>query len=743
MQENKTISLYANAIADGQKRRLLAAYRSYVSLARNLESIVSRHQTASLATVQVQELFPDISAGNPWSVGLPKSIAREAYTDFLINKNAPQGQTYCFVSWDKSTPDNTSGIMSVPEGYVMQSESNSLPHRIERYVAAHPKGALLKDTVFIINGNYALTYQNPQPDATVESVFNDTKAQKGFCCMLDILAQLPEDLYAITEKQLRTAQDEALASALTEPFENMILTSLAVLAEETERIIKKTASRRQSENYFYQAESNGFIPSASRFQDYINIRHLMHHQWDTLDNLGRYTFYNTEKNVSLRNRFLDSYSRLCDKPLSGRVKAYINAAADFIPLAAGLNPNFFVRGAGESNNKFLTRIKEYHRQNPDSQLLVETGYANADDKKKALVKNIQKVLPSAEIIDVKEMDIDHFMERIKNHLIQKKFLDVFAQIEYGLCQRSLFRGKTQTALKCWQDAGTDGLLTPAEVTLWANYKKLRNELSHKVVDETLNNELQQNFSPFLYAAITLEEKIKAQSPKVYLVEGNIFCAVHADGLEVEVDFAEKRVLKVSDSSANRRRVKAAGNKMQRTYSEEYPNGLSITIAGTNIIACRLTDGTQIDFKSRKITYPDKSRFYFNSADHYSLTAGNAKILTDNRFMVINYIRNGKSVTIGKNETILLPNGHNLQIGADGSLKEETKRDNNSRKTIVSYNKDNRPALGFADGTLLTLAPNNASLSHNGIKLTYLTRKEFAESYKQPFPPAMLKKNNER
>lgn len=746
MVENNAISLHASAVTDGQKKRLLTAYRDYVSAVRNLESIVTRHHLSSLAAVQVKELFPNIENGNPWDVTPVTLKEKKAYTDFLVNKITPEQQNYCFISWNKITTDtnNRQGILSVPENYEMQCESNSLPHRIERYVAAFPKEALLKDTVFIINGNYALKYEHPKPDATVRETFADVQAEKGFRCMLDILAQLPENLYTVTEKELRTAQNEALASELTSPFENMILSTLSSLAEETTRILKKTASRRQTDNYFYQAENSGFIPSATRFQDYINIRHLMHHQWDTLDNLGYYTFYNTEKNNSMRRRFIDSYIKLCDKPLSGRVKAYIAAAADFTSLIVGLNPNLMVRRAGESNNKFLSRLKTYSRENPDAQLLIETGYVDTEDKKKSLIKNIRKTIPTAEIIDEKEIDITGFMERIKKHLIQKKFLDIFAKIEYSLCQRSLLLGKSQTALKCWQDAAADGLLTPTEVTMWANYKKLRNRLSHQLADEAINTELEQNFTAFLYATIKLDDKIIAQKPKVYLVEGNIFRAIHSNGLEVEVDFAEKRVLKVSDTEKKQHRQRKVLNKTQRIYSEEYSNGLSIAIAGTEITACRLSDGTQIDFKAGKITHPDNSRFYFNSYDHFCLISGDTKILTDSRFVVVNYIHNGKSVTVGKNETVLLPRGQTLKIGADGSIKEEIRKEKDDRKITISYNnKTASPIMRFADGTCLIVSPFNSELSHNGIKLTYLTRKEFAESYNNQSPQPLFKKNNQR
>ena len=88
----------------------------------------------------------------------------------------------------------------------------------------------------------------------------------------------------------------------------------------------------------------------------------------------------------------------------------------------------------------------------------------------------------------------------------------------------------------------------------------------------------------------------------------------------------------------------------------------------------------------------------------------------------------------------MPNGCTLHIGADGKLKAESRKDGFGLMQKIEYTPS---ALKFTDGTVLALSSDQPVLSHNGIELTYLTRKEFAESYHPPFPPAFLQKKHQR
>lgn len=738
------ITFFATSVTNGQKKRLLAAYCEYVSLVRTLEHIVRKHSVKNLANHQAYVLYTKYNENNPWLVDNITPQEQKLYNDFLVNKPI-ENRAYCFVSLNLSTSaDEKQGIISAPQSYYVQTKTNQLPHRIERYVAAFPKEAGLKDTTFIINGKYVLTYKGAEADISVQKAFEDELIEKRFSCILDMMTQFPENLNNIDVKQHIAVQNETLASEFTAPYENMILSALSTLAEESNRALKDMVCRRKTDNYIYQAESCGIIPSAARMQQFLNIRHLMRHQWDTLDNIGKFTFYDTEKNTSIRHRYLDGYSSLCDKPLQERVSAYVTAAKDFSPLVAGLNPELFIRDDYESNSKFVSRIKEYQRKNTNAPLLIETAYTDTTEKKTALIRNIEKLFPTADIVDRKEIDMEVFCERIKRHIARNKFLEIFSELEYKISQYRLLQGKSQPVKNSWQDLASQQVLSPEEAKRWSEYRKLRNDLSHHHMDDELNARMEKELSSFFGAAIELEDKLIQNQPKVYLLKDNIFRAVHPNGLTVEIDFNTKRVLSVTNEKRTYRIKDVEPRKKGRVYTDEYPNKISITTAGSEIIACRLQNGTVINLASQKVVYPDNSKFYFNSEKHNTLVVNSAKILTDKQFHLMNYINNGKSVVVQKNETIILPNMHRLRVGGDSSIIFDSWTDEKGVVQKQEYNnKSLAPSIQFSDGTLLHFKYTGAVLSHNGIELSFNTRKAFVESYDNTLSPEMLLKNKKQ
>lgn len=739
-KRNNNISIYAAAVPKKQKKRLLAAYREYISLVRTLEGVVSHHTVAGMAAHQGGLLFPKDEA-NPWVADVPDSAEKQAYENFINDKKAGDSK-YCFVSLNLSMPeDMKQGIVATPEEYGVYAQSNTLPNHIERFVAAFPKEALLKNTRFIIDGKYTLDYNNAPTGMSVAEAFEDELIQKRFHCMLGIVSRLPENLRDVTDKELRAAQNETLASELTAPFENAILSALAALTEESGRTLQSMLSLKKGCNYLHKAENFGIIPSASRFQDYQNIRHLLRHQRDTLDNLGRFTFYDADKNMSVRARFLEGYRHVCGHSLSERVKSYTAVGTDFSTLVTGLSPELLIREQGESNNKFIIRLKAYRKTNPEAPLLVETAYSDSLDKKRALIKNIEKLFPDAEIIDRREMDMQHFIERIKQHVARERFLDVFADIEYKICQYCLFSGKNQPALNCWQDLARWKVISADEAEKWGEYRKLRNELSHRHMDSGVAELLDETLVPFACAAMELDNKLAQKMPQVFLVEGNICRAVHADGKTVDIDFKDKRVISMTDASGNiiKKPEQQSPRHSSSQYTEEYANGISITLSGTEIMAFRMKNGTVINLNAQKITYPNHSAFYFNSAEHNCLACkGSVKLITDKSFRVINYICKGKSVEVSKNEVLILPNSSRVAIGSDKCLETEIWQDSAVPEEKITYNnKGISPFIRFSDGTTVRFKLAGAVISHAGIELTYHTRQAFAGSYNNDIPPATL------
>ncbi len=743
MPENfNIISAYASSFSVARKKRLLSVYQEYISLVRNMEHIVRRYKVATLAAFEVQKMYNNKAENNPWQIESINTDEEAAYQNFLKAQRPDDNKHYCFVSLNYTSPEQNTGgigIISSPKDYEMQTGKNDLPCRIERYVAAFKQDEKLADARFIIDGKYVMTYSRTSGEAAVADVFKSPLEIKKFACMLDIMSQFSGDLEELSTQELHTAQTETMASEMTAPFENMILTALASLAEETDKILHDIPMKIKSGNYLMYAENSDAIPSAARMQEFLNIRHLMHHQWDTLDNMGRFTSFDNNRNFSIRERYLDAYCRLCNKPLSERLNAYIDAAADFSLLVSSLNPELKIRANGETNTKFINRIKEYTRQNPETPLFVETAYSETSDKKAALLKTIRKILPQAQVIDCGDIDMESFIARISVHLKRKSYLDIFQSTEYQISQHFLLRGRNQPPVKSWKELLYQKIITAEEAKQWSELKKLRNDLSHQGMNTELNQRLDTAFPQLIQAMRALEDRLARLYPKVYLVQGNVVRAEHEDGMVVEIDFLEKRVLNVKQQNGISQYKEMSKRRTARKYTEEYRSGLSITTAGTEILSCRLPNGIFINFKKGSITYPDKAVLHINGDKMNCLISDDTKLITDKTFKVQNFVHAGKSINVTKNDVLTLPYSRKVTIGSDNRVKTS----NWNKDSATNYTEEfaytpNAVEIKLQDGTIITVNDKIFNMRHNGIALTYETRKQFAASYEEPPVKGLMK-----
>ncbi len=732
--------IYASTLPVKNKQNLLAVYKDYISLSRNLEYVVKRYQPKRLAGYQMVQIYGEDMDENPWSVENISEEEKELYSNFVNNTELPTKEHYCFVSIDSITSNSKNkekGIISSPEGYAVMTNKQSLPTRVERYVAVYPQELKLQETEFLIMGRWKMTYNYETNGESLKDAFADEQIEKRFRSMIDVLMLLPEDKQECDERKLFEAQIEAMASTLINPFENIVLSSLTTLSEESNNALKKLLWLRAGENYISQAEKEGLIPSASMLQDYQNIRHLMHHQWDTLDGLGKFDNIENIKNVSIRKRYLDSYCRLFDKPLIERVKSYTEIAQNMSKLVSTLNPNLLIRGENESNSKFVNRAKHYAKEHPNIPIMMETNYAADSDKKEALIKNIQKVLPQAEIIDMCGMDIESFLARISVYLTRKNYLEIFQQVENKLSQHCLFYGKNIPPSAVLSYFKNCKLISTEEAERWSKYKQLRNDLSHGYLDENLQQRLEQNFSEFLDDAIVLTERVEEQSPVVSLLHDNIYRAYHTNGTIVDIDYGSQKIINIEYPETSAKKSETKINKktkemapLKNVYIEEYTNGLRVGVNKTNIVTCRLPSGITIDMAREHISYPDGSRLYFNSDEHICLTLkGGNKLVCTKKLQIQNYISNGKSIAISKNENLKLPNGHGIIIDKKGCwAKEEFIGEKGNIVKIKMEANEQGVFMKMDDATIIIISDKGLSVSHANIPLTYAERKKFAESY---------------
>ena len=66
------------------------------------------------------------------------------------------------------------------------------------------------------------------------------------------------------------------------------------------------------------------------------------------------------------------------------------------------------------------RIKNYHNENPDSELILELNYDAKNSKNAQVMKNVKKLFPDAKVIDNPEIEIDEIWNEIENRQEERK-----------------------------------------------------------------------------------------------------------------------------------------------------------------------------------------------------------------------------------------------------------------------------------------------------------------------------------
>ncbi len=494
------ISIYASSVKGKDKKELLGMYREYVSLVNHFEYIQKKHHPKALASIMLDILGVSQSSPFPFILNNITQKEKEHYNNFMKAIPLKDDKKYAYINI-LTTKSNASedSMYSIPTGYEVITDVKSLPHSIERVNIAFPKGAYPEDLTFNINGKYTLTYDRKTdiPLSELLKVDFSNKFPKTLSTILSVITELPDDFYKLDEKTYEKANVEGNITELMSDYENVILSSLSNLTEKQDRIIKHLLYQREGVDYLAKAQKQGLITDEFEFQDLLNIRHLLNHQFDTLEGFGRFMFGNEEQNKSIRKRNLESYNRLLNKTFAQRVKTYGEISTSLQPLLKELCPNLLIRDQQESNTKFLQRVKDYQKQNPTQEIFVELNQKN-DKSKESLQKSIQKIVPSAFIIDATPKDdFNEFSRKIQVFMERQKFLENFQLLESAVCTHCLHNGENLHVSDAWKSLQKQGIITEEDQKLWNNFKILRNELTHEYYDENLIRKMENSFLTFL------------------------------------------------------------------------------------------------------------------------------------------------------------------------------------------------------------------------------------------------------
>lgn len=741
--------IYRNAVSPMQRADLFATFREYVSLATNLEAILRKSHINGLAQLSVLKYYEE--GKSPWHFAMATPEEQERYKNFVAQGKTKDLPKEAYVSLNLTSPkhqNDEAGIMAVPSSFAYYCGGHTLPHRIERYVVAAQKNETLEDLTLVVDGKYTIKYKGKNTQAELMEALRNPDFEMGLMIALDTVSMLPNKNIEYDEENIKKAEIEALATATTAQVENILLDTLSLMAEESNKIIKNIMGKRVGSSYLAQAEKEEILPSASAVQDYLNIRHLLHHQWDTLDSMGKFNETEVIKNASVRSRFLDSYARLCDKPLKERIKAYTEATEYFLPLVIILNENIIKKENQESNSKFLKRFQEFAQSHKGKTIFVMVGY-DSDEKKQSLANNIQKIYPNVQFIDkINENDMEYMGELVKSYQERRQFIDIFQDMEYRISQYCLYLGKNYTPMIAWDFVRRGNVINQEEAKRWSEYKKLRNDLSHRYMDKALNETITEIMPQFIEDALQLKIELEKRTPVIHIVQDNIYRATHANGLVVDIDFANKKVLSITNARGQTTKpIYKTDPKTQKkhVYTEEYANGTSITMAGTDIVSCRMNNGVTVSKEKKYIRYSNGVAIYLDSPENiYITTLNSEKIIMDKRFKVQKYISHGRSINFHRNENSTLGNGHQISIDTYGEINKDTWVNRDNKKIQSTYRRAGDTLyFEYSDGTKIQVTSDNIRIFHQDTELTYENRKKFAESYTDtPLQLSIYKKGKE-
>lgn len=746
-QKNK----YQILLSPKQINQLTAIYEDYMYSVRQYERSLQMSSVDLLASFRMNQMYHNTAPEFPWKWDFLNSQEKQEFQN-MVNDDLSQTYKNSYISLIHTNPadDDNEPIQAIPDGYNIHVIDRQLPSSVERYIIAYPKDATIGSTNFFIDKLYKATFcKKENADMPITEFFSDEKNQTEFHILINLISKAREYNYQIEDKYQRIITN-LYAAETTAHWENTILELLGSFAEKTHDICHRLYGSAELQ----RAEQDNLIPSADNFRDYIQIRHLMRHQWDTIDDLGY--FRTSTKNVEKRIGYLLSYLNLCDRTIVQRQKAYINVLHQMQHIIHQLEPDRIIRNPSESKNQFIKRLKAFKHEYPDKDLIVELNYPLESDKYKALYKDLQKVFPQ---IKIREEFIDNqeaFSRMEQDYSRRSWFLSAYHDLECRMMTYCLTRGEDFKNRDAWEYFRNHNLLSPKEALMWDEYKDLRNALSHNYYSPRLRQKLRDVEQEYLKHQNDLETKILELAPESKRLRHGVYLMTHKDGLCVTIDYVNRKISH-SIQCPELQQFKCVGkidltdpkyakHHKKQPSTETYPNGVEISTANNKIVSFKMPNNISINFEKQRISWSSDVQLHTNAEKFNLLQAGNHKLTTNKDFRVTSFFEGTHSRPIHSGDVCMMGGKHRAFIGDLEYLNafHYKNSDGNLIKAQIRQS-DTGTQIALNNGTKILLHGTDLIVAHKGKVLTYDNRQEFAATYNDaPFiPPQTIKRGNER
>jgi len=733
-------NIYASQMTPKQKKELLGIYEDYLFFERGLELMLKNNSAADLSYMvitktQWESLDEEVI---PWRILPAVRDERDAYIKYAQGQDE-EGDKYSYISLYHINEEEDVDIPKMKYCSDKYSETTidlDLPYPVERYDIAYVKNQKMKDAILLIDGKFHVEYTGKRyKDMFVDEAFNNPTMQEELRIMLqladyyDINKHKLEHKY--TEKELyahfNRLMIKIIASEALSKFENKILDLLGMYASKAQEVVRGLFPKKNTAEAWKAAEENGLISSAENMRHYLNIRHLLRHQWDTLDSMGRFSPGNIKEHKNVRKEYIKSYRMFFDKTVHERIKEYQKVTQNMQPLLQVAYPNFLVRETGESNSKFVQRLKEWQKQNSELAPMITTNYPLTSEKYGSLLNNITKVLPKAKIFDdFKEKDYSNNKEREIGYFDKSWYLGLYNHIETEMMTYCWTRGLDYTRNNTWYYFKKN-VFSREEYDTWCKFRQLRNNLSHNHLDSALRADLKAavegNFAKYAGKIFVF---LRKNTPKFTKQTDGTFLAVHDDGQSFVLD-TEKMIVIRRDNKDDYEKENKQSDVIDKNSKPQIP--VKIKWWENQIVDCRLPDGIFIDLKRQKVCFPDETRICFDRDEQNFFSLGDNKLFTDKTFTVTKFYEKGRYQEIGRNENCMIGKGHRLRTDNRGRIAEDNITLSDGKKLSIKFNYGSFGAIiTFPDGTQLNASAGKFEVSHDGIKLNYANRHLFRNSY---------------
>ena len=730
---------------------LKAIYEDYLYMVRQHELVFQRETIDELAFRIVQDLYPECKTPSqfviPWYTEKLNKEEKQEYEDYVRNNIKGDGRK-TYISIQHIRPEENSSNSRYPvftiKPYHNLSRTLQLPSLIEQYTVSYPNGATVGNTEFYIDGRYKARYMGTKiKDMPISDCINDQKLANEITIMLNIGECFRHNGYKNDKKFERMAVN-VYAAELLNTNENNLLEILGIFAEKVRKLCHARYHEEESGNDIKRAQADGFLNLPDNFQDYLNIRNLMRHQWDTLDDLDDFSIEKSQENRRVRAKRIRSYLKFCDKSLYQRMVYGIKVLHQMQQIISSVDSTRLVRDISESNSKFVRRVKAACRQNPDKQIEVEMNYPLDSEKYEALnnILHKSKIFPNIKIID-NVTDMNNKFDLMEDYSNRSLFLRNFHDIScyaMGCCQR---HGVDKDVRGAWNYLRDISLITPEECQKWQKYTDFRNDLAHRYFDEDLRNQLKNTDvnGAYFQDAVSLAKKMYECSPDVVKVDENVFKYKHIDGKVTTLDYVshDRKTAKQQDKTKQKSKANIKPQK------EPYDSGIEFKIDDGKIIGIKFSNNVYVNILNRSIIF-GRARWYASAKDFNALQAENTTIRTDKELKVTSIFEGNKEVSFNCGDNLFLDEHHNILLGADGQINEFDFKDADDKVIRTKFNHQadkEQSSISFADGTDILFSATDVTIVHNGKVLNFDNRKEFAMTYgtsPTSFRPVIRKDN---